>query len=54
MALFKTDLFRSFAIGFVLGAAGVVSFSLASSEKGLSGQVIPAAQAAPALADQTR
>ncbi len=54
MDLFKSDLFRSFAIGFVLGTAGVVSFALGTSDKGFAGQVIPAAQAAPALADQTR
>ncbi len=54
MGLFKPDLFRSFAIGFVLGA--VVLLGMAGLEAGnsISGQVIPSAQAAPSLPDQTR
>lgn len=51
MGLFKPDLYRSFAIGFVLGTAamGGVLWSGASS----SIKMIPAAQAAPAHPDQT-
>lgn len=54
MGLFKPDLIRSFAIGFVLGA--VVLLGMAGLESGttISGQVIPSAQAAPSLPDQTR
>lgn len=54
MGLFKADLYRSFAIGFAIGTAVLLGVTGLNSGKGLSGQVIPAAQAAPALPDQTR
>ncbi|WP_374591274.1 hypothetical protein [Novosphingobium sp.] len=51
MGLFKADLFRSFAIGFVVGAALLGAGMSMKSERPL---VIPAASAAaPALPDQT-
>ncbi|MBN8500127.1 MAG: hypothetical protein J0M19_03120 [Sphingomonadales bacterium] len=53
MGLFKPDLYRSFAVGFVLGAALLSGFMAAKSGDGLSDKVIPAATAAPALPDQT-
>lgn len=52
MGLFKPDLYRSFAIGFVVGAvilAGAMSFKNSS----IAERVIPAASAAPVLPDQT-
>ena len=51
MGLFKPDLYRSFAIGFVLGTAamGGVLWSGAGS----SMKMIPAAQAAPVHLDRT-
>ena len=48
MGLFKADLYRSFAIGFAVGALmvlGVVGFETVG---GLSGDIVPAASAAPA------
>lgn len=52
MGLFKADLYRSFAIGFGLGAAALVALM------GINGHpaqgVIAQAQAAPAVVDQTR
>jgi hypothetical protein len=53
MGLFKSDLYRSFALGFVLGTAALVGGMAAQSEQGLAGQVIPAAEAAPAHPDLT-
>lgn len=53
MGLFKPDLYRSFALGFVLGAAALVGGMLAQSDAGLAGQVIPKAEAAPAHPDLT-
>jgi hypothetical protein len=53
MGLFKPDLYRSFAVGFVLGSALLAGAMAMNSEEGLSGKVIPAATAAPALPDQT-
>jgi hypothetical protein len=53
MGLFKPDLYRSFALGFALGAAALVGGMIAQSEQGLAGQVIPAAEAAPAHPDLT-
>ncbi|MGE8142330.1 hypothetical protein ACQKOE_10175 [Novosphingobium sp. NPDC080210] len=50
MGLFKADLFRSFAIGFVVGAALLGAGMSMKSERPL---VIPAASAAPVLPDQT-
>lgn len=53
MGLFKPDLYRSFALGFVLGTAALVGSMAARSEQGLAGQVIPVAEAAPAHPDLT-
>lgn len=54
MTLFKSDLFRAFTIGFVLGCAGLVAVMGSPFEKSIADQVIPAAvAAAPALPDQT-
>lgn len=53
MGLFTPDLYRSFAIGFVAGAAllaGAMSFK---SDDSIADRVIPAASAAPVLPDQT-
>jgi len=47
MTLFNARLVRSFAIGFVLGAIGVVAMAGASHGPG-GNQVVPAAIAAPA------
>lgn len=54
MGLFKPDLFRSFALSFVLGTAALLASLAATSGKGLGNQMIPAAQAAPVALDQTR
>ena len=55
MGLFNTDLFRSFGLGFALGAVLLVGSVWAQSEDGISGQVIPKAEAAAsALPDRTR
>ncbi|MEY4237560.1 MAG: hypothetical protein RL339_161 [Pseudomonadota bacterium] len=54
MGLFKTDLFRSFGLGFALGAVVLVGSVWAQSEDGISGKVIPKAEAAAALPDRTR
>lgn len=53
MGLFKADLYRSFAVGFVLGAVAIAASMAAQSDKGLAGQVIPSAEAAPAHPDLT-
>lgn len=53
MGLFQADLYRSFAIGFVLGVAALLASMGAQSEQGLAGQVIPSAEAAPAHPDMT-
>jgi hypothetical protein len=53
MGLFKPDLYRSFALGFALGAAALVGGTMAQSEAGLAGQVIPKAEAAVAHPDLT-
>jgi hypothetical protein len=53
MGLLKPDLYRSFALGFVLGAAALVGGMMAQSEAGLAGQVIPSAEAAVAHPDLT-
>ena len=53
MGLFKPDLYRSFVIGFVAGAAifaGAMSFK---NDNSIAERVIPAASAAPVLPDQT-
>ncbi len=49
MGLFKTDLYRSFAIGFVLGA---IALGAAMSQRPDQG-VIPQARAATVMPDQT-
>lgn len=55
MGLFKSDLFRSFGIGFVLGAVLLIGSLWAQSEEGISGKVIPKAEAAAQpLPDRTR
>ncbi|MEY4670219.1 MAG: hypothetical protein RLZZ415_98 [Pseudomonadota bacterium] len=54
MDLFKSDLFRSFGIGFLLGAVLLVGSIWAQSEDGISGKVIPKAEAAAPLPDRTR
>lgn len=54
MGLFKPDLYRAFGIGFVLGAVALVATMGAEGRFQLSDQVIPAAVAAPVVADQTR
>ena len=53
MGLFKADLYRSFAIGFVLGAAALLAGMGAQSEAGLAGQMIPSAEAAAPHPDMT-
>lgn len=53
MALLKSDLTRSFAIGFALGCAALFAVMGSPFQTNLSQQVIPAATAAPALPDQT-
>jgi len=45
MSLFKSDLFRSFAVGFTLGAIAICLFL--SMHNGASNPVFPAAVAAP-------
>lgn len=57
MPLFQADVYRSFAIGFALGTAAilaVVGVQADDGQAGLAGQVIPSAQAAAPLPDQTR
>jgi hypothetical protein len=49
MGLFKADLYRSFVVGFVLGA---IALGAAMSQRPDQG-VIPQAQAATVLPDQT-
>lgn len=54
MRLFQSDLYRSFGIGFALGALALVGVMVAEGRASFGNPVIPAAQAAPALPDQTR
>lgn len=54
MGLFNSDLYRSFGIGFALGALALTGVMVAQGRAHISNSVIPAAQAAPALPDQTR
>lgn len=49
MGLFKADLYRSFAVGFVLGAIALGAVMTQRPDQG----VIPQAQAATVLPDQT-
>jgi hypothetical protein len=53
MGLFKADLYRSFAVGFVVGAALLAAAMGGRTDSPVVGQVIPSATAAPALPDQT-
>lgn len=53
MGLFKPDLYRSFAVGFALGAAALVASMGLRGEAPKAG-MIAAAQAAPVAIDQTR
>ncbi len=53
MTLFKSDLTRSFAIGFALGCAALFAVLGSPFQTSLTEQVIPSATAAPALPDQT-
>lgn len=53
MGLFKPDLYRSFAIGFVAGAAILGAVQGLKSDRSIADRVIPAASAAPVLPDQT-
>lgn len=53
MGLFKADLYRSFAIGFVVGAALLAAAMSSHADNPVVGQVIPSATAAPVLPDQT-
>lgn len=54
MFLFKSELLRSFGIGFALGAVLLIGSVWAQSEDGISGKVIPKAEAAASLPDRTR
>ncbi|MDT9012354.1 MAG: hypothetical protein RL671_2008 [Pseudomonadota bacterium] len=54
MGLFKSDIFRSFGLGFALGAVLLVGTVWAQSEDGISGKVIPKAEAAAPMPDRTR
>ena len=47
MGLFNANLFRSFAIGFALGAVAVAAV-LSGGDSGVAGAIMPAAVAAPA------
>ena len=57
MGLFKADLFRAFAVGFVLGGAALLAVLGSPFQKSIADQMIPsatAATAAPDLPDQTK
>lgn len=47
MGLFKADLYRSFAVGFVAGVLALVAV-MGSGSSSLSGNMLPPAQAAAA------
>lgn len=53
MGLFKPDLYRSFVIGFVAGAAVLAGIMSMTRDSAIGERVIPAASAAPSLPDQT-
>lgn len=53
MTLLKSDLLRAFTVGFLLGVALLVSVMGSPFQHSIADQVIPAAQAGPALPDQT-
>lgn len=46
MGLFKPDLYRSFAVGFAIGALALFATLDSSARDQLTGRVIPVAQAA--------
>lgn len=46
MGLFKPDLYRSFGIGFALGAVALFASLSGPAQADLAGQIIPSAQAA--------
>jgi hypothetical protein len=47
MDLFKSDLFRCFAVGFAIGAVAILSlFGVGHERASLSSQVVPSAEAA--------
>ena len=54
MPLFQSDVLRFFAIGFAVGTVAILTVVGIQSGMGLASQVIPAAQAAAPLPDQTR
>jgi hypothetical protein len=54
MGLFKPDLFRSVGLGFALGSVLLIGALWTQSEGGISGKVIPKAEAAATLPDRTR
>lgn len=49
MGLFKADLYRSFAAGFIVGALALVAV-LGSGNSSISANILPHAVAAPAVA----
>lgn len=51
MGLFKADLFRAFAMGFVLGSAALIAVLGSPFQKSMADQVIPSATAATAAPD---
>lgn len=53
MGLFKPDLYRSFAIGFVAGAVILGAAMSIGADSSIADRVIPPASAAPVLPDQT-
>ena len=46
MGLFKSDLFRSFGIGFALGAVALVASLSSTARAELADKIVPAAHAA--------
>ncbi len=46
MGLFKSDLYRSFGVGFALGAVALFASMSGSARADLAGQIIPHANAA--------
>jgi hypothetical protein len=53
MGLFGTDTYRSFALGFGVGALVLFGFLAAQGQAPFSADLVPSAQAAPALPDNT-
>ena len=54
MGLFTSETYRSFAIGFGLGAVVLFGSLAAQGQPAFSPKLIPTAEAAPALPDNTR